>query len=530
MHNGNILCQYVVLAVYMTLLHLGFEGKKKFEVDADLMVTGRTCVIGSSGSGKSYTVGVICEELCKNHVPFALIDIEGEYPALKEKYEAIWIGEEEQCDLRWSAIDLDELAKHALYSPPLILDLSDVSSPKEKVSKLLTGIYSEISKQRVPYLIVLEEADRFIPQSKDKLQIFDEIARRGRKRGLGLMLCTQRPSLVDKNVLSQCANQLIGKLVIKNDLQSVAQFFQSRGLPKQLTSLSPGMFYALGGMSPIPACIKIRKRITRHGGITPKLASRIVKPSKEVIERLLSIKVPAPDIFGLPSTVAPNDVPLIIKRQKSFVIFGKEEIVTKVRLLYRPLIEVAVRIRKGTLRKKYETMSFVLDGITGKFAESAGKLSLREGLERFLGLAELQVNLLQKLHPEKDSSAEDIASRVGISTGMIRKPLSHLEAKRLVRSSKLGKVKVFRRLVDMPKIRLSEGRLVLEKVNPQQSEVELPRIKEVEVRDVVKGLIDGSDIENFKPFLYPIYEVELALKRKKRTILIDGRTGNEVQL
>ena len=48
------------------------------------------------------------------------------------------------------------------------------------------------------------------------------------------MLCTQRPSLVDKNILSQCSNQSIGKLVIKNDLNSVAQFFAGRGPPDHL--------------------------------------------------------------------------------------------------------------------------------------------------------------------------------------------------------------------------------------------------------------------------------------------------------
>ena len=65
---------------------------------------------------------------------------------------------------------------------------------------------------------------------------------------------------------------------------------------------------------------------------------------------------------------------------------------------------------------------------------------------------------------------------------------------------------------------------------PAQAETELASIKENEVRDVVKGLIEASDVESFKPFLYPLYRVELALKNKKRIILIYGRTGNEVQL
>jgi hypothetical protein len=42
------------------LLHLGLDGDEEFVVDANLVATGRTCVIGASGSGKSYAVGVIC--------------------------------------------------------------------------------------------------------------------------------------------------------------------------------------------------------------------------------------------------------------------------------------------------------------------------------------------------------------------------------------------------------------------------------------------------------------------------------------
>ncbi|MHB2037344.1 MAG: ATP-binding protein, partial [Nitrososphaerales archaeon] len=245
------------------------ESTEPFQVDANLISTGRTCVIGSSGSGKSYTVGVICEELCKAKVPFAIIDLEGEYSGLKEKYEVIWVGDDEGCDLMWSKkVDLKQLARYAPDCPPIILDVSEVHRPREKVNEFLIALYSEISKRRTPYLVILEEADRFSPQSGgERLPIIDEIARRGRKRGLGLMICTQRPSLVDKNILSQCSNQLIGKLVIKNDLNSVAQFFSGRDAPNVLTSLKPGEFFALGGLSPEPAKVKMRVRETRHGGM-----------------------------------------------------------------------------------------------------------------------------------------------------------------------------------------------------------------------------------------------------------------------
>ena len=42
-------------------LVIGSGPSGTFVVDANLVVTGRTCVLGSSGSGKSYAVGVLCE-------------------------------------------------------------------------------------------------------------------------------------------------------------------------------------------------------------------------------------------------------------------------------------------------------------------------------------------------------------------------------------------------------------------------------------------------------------------------------------
>ncbi len=236
----------------LSKLQIGTSANGPFTVDANLIVTGRNCVLGSSGSGKSYAVGVLCEELCRNEVPFAIVDTEGEHTGLKEKFEAIWVGEERDSDLSWGSLDLKDLASQAPDISPLILDVSDLTDPKEKVSTFITALYETLTERRTPYLVVVEEADKFIPQYGQRVPIFAEVARRGRKRGMGLMICSQRPSLVDKNVLSQCGNQLIGKLIIQNDLQSVAQFFPGKGLPKELTGLRAGQFFAMGGFSPTP--------------------------------------------------------------------------------------------------------------------------------------------------------------------------------------------------------------------------------------------------------------------------------------
>ncbi|TFH28673.1 MAG: DUF87 domain-containing protein, partial [Promethearchaeota archaeon] len=44
---------------------------------------GRVFITGKSGSGKSYTVGVLIEELLKKRIPLIIIDRHGEYSSLK---------------------------------------------------------------------------------------------------------------------------------------------------------------------------------------------------------------------------------------------------------------------------------------------------------------------------------------------------------------------------------------------------------------------------------------------------------------
>ena len=515
------------------LLFLGSDGEAPFEVDANVLATGRTCIIGASGSGKSYAVGVICEELCKSQVPFAIVDTDGEYSGLKEKYELILVGDEGACDLQWSSVDLGQLASQAPDIAPLILDVSETEAPKEKIEELLSRIYAEVERRRTPYLIVVEEADRFMPQNGERLPIFGEVARRGRKRGVGLMVCTQRPSLVDKNILSQCGNQLIGKLVIKNDLQAVAQFFSGRELPKYLTTLAPGRFFALGGLSAAPRLVAIRKRDTPPGGSTPQLGTRVVKPfSPAVIAALRRSVKPGKGstggLVGINPTFHPEDVPTIVKRDKSFIFFGKEEVVASATLTFRPLVEVGVAVRAGVIKKRIEMRYLVLDGQTGRFVELGDALTLYEGLERLVGLDSEEIEVLRTMRLDSDVSVLEIANKIGESKEMPRRPLKVLEEKRLIRSFQVGRTRVFRRIFSFPEFRWHESEQPLEQVDDSKATVEEYRLDEGRIRDVIKGLISYSDVQSFKRFVYPLYRIELMKKRKKRIVWLDGRTGKEL--
>jgi hypothetical protein len=71
---------------------------------------------------------------------------------------------------------------------------------------------------RVPTFIVVDEAHNLIPKGADRLaaqalrEQFRSIAAEGRKYGLFLILCTQRPDKIDELVLSECENRAIMRL------------------------------------------------------------------------------------------------------------------------------------------------------------------------------------------------------------------------------------------------------------------------------------------------------------------------------
>lgn len=67
---------------------------------------------------------------------------------------------------------------------------------------------------KFPIVIVLEEAQNYISENKESVAktVFERIAREGRKYGISLVVCSQRPSELSKTVLSQCNSFIIHRL------------------------------------------------------------------------------------------------------------------------------------------------------------------------------------------------------------------------------------------------------------------------------------------------------------------------------
>jgi hypothetical protein len=529
-------------------IHIARVKGKDFRIQAQELVTGRTAVIAQSGAGKSWAIGVICEQLCKRNIGFCIIDTEGEYFSLKEKFQLLWVGKDSMCDLDIEKVDPNELASAAMKkNVPVIFDVSEVLDERKAVAEISKALFEAATRLRTPYLLIIEEADKFAPQRGKPLEEIGEISRRGRKRGLGMLLATQRPAFLSKDVLSQCDNQLIGKLTTESDLTAVNLFFTSRKELEELSKLKPGEFFALGNIVERKMRIHVIRRETTHRGFTPKLLPKPVGSVFEIKEKLLGrVAVPPPAVPAAPPALPPVEperpevklrafIPRISRREvleiaeakkrKKYGLFGPKEMLMGVELNFHPLVFVQISYTTGIIKKSIKTSSFVLDGSSGDFVEIERGFRVRKGFSDFLGLGENPARVLVEIHRSKRATVADLEAKTGLSESTIRDLIKNLSERRLITYERVGRAKVY---LPVKKFTLPSLKRHVDFEFPEEAEISGVKVEcklgEQDLRDVLKAIEPTAEITRFDVFYYPLYAVRFA----ERTIRIDAMTGKEV--
>lgn len=141
----------------------------------------------------------------------------------------------------------------------------------DRLAKVIVKIYSKIIfdfctklklRATFPFHIVVEEAHRYIQKDIDTellgYNIFDRIAKEGRKYGVLLGLISQRPSELSETALSQCTNFMIFRMMHPKDLNYVEQMVPNitTEIAKKLKTLQQGMCIGFGTSFKIPMIIK----------------------------------------------------------------------------------------------------------------------------------------------------------------------------------------------------------------------------------------------------------------------------------
>ncbi len=239
------------------------------------ILTGRGFVTGKSGSGKSNTVNVLVEEILDRNQPLLIIDTDGEYWGLKEHYSILHLGNGEQCDVRVTSTDAETIVDLALVEHvPIILDISGFlhsEDAQEITHRVIRELFHREKTLKEPFLLIVEEVHEYIPETgglSDMGEMLIQVAKRGRKHGLGFLGVSQRPASVDKDFITQCDWIVWHRLTWKNDTDVVSTIL-GNDAADTVEDLDPGEALLMADWNDQTTQVQMRKKSTYDAGATP---------------------------------------------------------------------------------------------------------------------------------------------------------------------------------------------------------------------------------------------------------------------
>ena len=155
-----------------------------------------------------------------------------------------------------------------------IIDFSEVPSD---ILPLIVSLIARLSfsvqqwtksEERHPIALLCDEAHLYIPNKNGfstsdeiSLSIFERIAKEGRKYGLSLVVISQRPSEVNRTVLSQCSNFIAMRLTNTDDQNVIKKLLPDNlgGFGDILPILDTGEALVVGDASLLPSRIRVDK-------------------------------------------------------------------------------------------------------------------------------------------------------------------------------------------------------------------------------------------------------------------------------
>lgn len=193
----------------------------------------RLWVSGESGSGKSNACMLITEQCLKMGMQVIVLDAHGEYG------ELMWARPGKTVrygygDTPLSEESVDTCLMLVEEKRNLLLDLSHWSDLEPKkldlfIRDFLKGVYALRRAKPHRMLIVLEEAQSVVPQQQsagqsDNIKLVTSLITGGRKFGLNFIIASQRPSLVDHNIVAICNVRLFLRITEMKDWKKVTPY------------------------------------------------------------------------------------------------------------------------------------------------------------------------------------------------------------------------------------------------------------------------------------------------------------------
>ncbi len=284
---------------------------KDFALPIDL-VTQTIGVLAKRGAGKSYTAAVLAEEMLGASLPVVIADPVGVFWGLRAAANGrdpglpilIMGGDHGDVPLETGAGEVvaDLVVDERISA---VLDLSRLRKGEQT---RFMEVFAErlYQRNRQALHLVLDEADAFAPQrpmpgEQRLLGAIEDLVRRGRARGIGLTLVTQRAAVLNKNVLTQVQVLVTLRTIAPQDRDAIDAWVEVHGTKEQrrelMDSLAALPIGAAWWWSPgwptgdgIFQRVTIRRRRTFDSSATPEVGAAAAAPKKLAAVDLESIR------------------------------------------------------------------------------------------------------------------------------------------------------------------------------------------------------------------------------------------------
>jgi len=262
-------------------------------------VTRTFAILAKRGVGKTYTAAVLVEELLTAGLHTCVVDPIGVWWGLRSSADGtapglpiiVLGGEHGDVPLEAAAGEL--IADFVVdEGQSVVLDLA-LFRKGEQVRFMTDFAERLYHRNRAPLHLVLDEADAFAPQRPQKgqermLGAIEDLVRRGRARGLGITLVTQRAAVLNKDVLTQVEVLVALRTIAPQDRDAIDAWVRVHGTPAQRDALMTSLpalpvgtawFWSPGWLDLFQR-VQVRRRQTFDSSATPVVGAQPASPRR----------------------------------------------------------------------------------------------------------------------------------------------------------------------------------------------------------------------------------------------------------
>jgi hypothetical protein len=231
-------------------LFLGWVGDQEKNIFiTPSVIQKHVAITGMTGSGKTFTAGVLVEELNKKNIHSLIFDLNDEYNA-DALSDALTVNVPEFQKI------INEVTRNKT-----VVCSSSISSDVELVTKIVNHLFESRSNRRSsPLVIVLENLDIYCSkENQESCSVLEKLVRMGRTTGFGLIAVTQTISKIPDYLLANLNTFIIHRTIYDEDIQLLKSILPLKiEQIDKIKTLNFGECF-IGGLTKSPELITIRQ-------------------------------------------------------------------------------------------------------------------------------------------------------------------------------------------------------------------------------------------------------------------------------